>query len=112
MTIQLQQADRFNTGKAELSYILDAPLAMQGLANRFALGANKYSRDNWKKGLPDVQVIDSLMRHLIAFQNGEVYDIDGGYHVDAIVWNSVVLSEQHHKMLNQAEDKANNGKYT
>lgn len=105
------QADRYNEGKPELSYILDAPLAMKGLANRFSLGAKKYSRDNWKKGLPDVQVIDSLLRHLIAYQNGEVYDSDGGLHVDAIVWNAVVLSEQHHKMLNKAEDKIINGKY-
>ena len=91
------QADRYNTGKPELSYILDAPLAMEGLANRFSLGAKKYSRDNWKKGLPDVQVIDSLLRHLKAYQNGEALDEDGGNHVDAIVWNAVVLSEQYHK---------------
>jgi hypothetical protein len=92
-----EQADRYNTGKPELSYILDAPLAMEGLANRFSLGAKKYSRDNWKKGLPDVQVIDSLLRHLKAYQNGEALDEDGGNHVDAIVWNAVVLSEQYHK---------------
>lgn len=91
------QADRYNAGKPELSFILDAPLAMEGLANRFSLGAKKYSRDNWKKGLPDVQVIDSLLRHVSAYQNGEENDPDGGYHVDAIVWNAVVLSEQYHK---------------
>lgn len=94
-----EQADRYNEGKPELSYILDAPLAMQGLANRFALGAKKYSRDNWKKGLPDTQVIDSLLRHLSAYQNGEMHDEDGGLHVDAIVWNAVVLSEQYHKAM-------------
>src|SRR3546814_8933892 len=44
------QADRYNTGKPELSYLFDAPLAMEGLAQRFSLGAKKYSRDNWKKG--------------------------------------------------------------
>lgn len=91
------QADRYNDGKAELSYLFDAPLAMYGLASRFSLGARKYSRDNWKLGLPDIQVIDALLRHLSAYQNGEVYDPDGGYHVDAIVWNAVVLSEQFHK---------------
>lgn len=89
-----QQADRYNEGKPELSYLLDAPLAMKGLASRFSLGAKKYSRDNWKLGLPTNQVIDSLLRHLIAYQNGELVDEDGGEHVDAIVWNAVVLSEQ------------------
>lgn len=92
-----EQADRYNHGKAQLSFVFDAPLAMEGLANRFELGAKKYSRDNWKKGLPDVQVIDALLRHLSAYQNGETTDPDGGYHVDAIVWNAVVLSEQFHK---------------
>lgn len=95
------QADRYNEGKPELSYIFDAPLAMEGLANRFSLGAKKYSRNNWKKGFPQEGIIDSLLRHLSAFQNGEVYDFDGGLHVDAIVWNAVVLSEQHHQMLLQ-----------
>jgi hypothetical protein len=91
-------ADRFNEGKPELSYILDAPLAMQGLANRFSLGAKKYARNNWKGGFEDSSLIDSLLRHLTAYQNGEVVDeADGGYHVDAIVWNAVVLSEQYHK---------------
>ena len=97
---------RYNEGKPELSFILDAPLAMKGLAERFALGARKYPRHNWKKGFQQESLIDSLLRHLLAFQNGEVYDEDGGLHVDAIVWNSVVLSEQHHKMLN--ESKVNN----
>ena len=92
-----QRADRFNTGKPELSFVFDAPLAMEGLANRFALGAKKYARDNWKKGLPDIEIIDALLRHLSAYQNGESTDPDGGYHVDAIVWNAVVLSEQFHK---------------
>lgn len=94
---QKKQADRFNEGKPELSFVFDAPLAMAGLANRFSLGARKYSRDNWKLGLPDVQVIDALLRHLSAYQNGETTDPDGGFHVDAIVWNAVVLSEQFHK---------------
>lgn len=89
-----KQADRYNTGKPELSFLMDAPLAMQGLANRFSLGARKYSRDNWKLGLPTKQVIDSLLRHIMAYSNGELTDEDGGEHVDAIVWNAVVLSEQ------------------
>lgn len=102
----MPKADRFNEGKPQLSFILDAPLAMEGLSRRFELGAKKYSRDNWKLGLPDVEVIDSLLRHLVAYHNGEIFDPDGGYHVDAIVWNAVVLSEQFHRRLNQNEEKA------
>jgi hypothetical protein len=93
----MTKADRFNEGKPQLSYVFDAPLAMEGLVRRFELGAKKYSRDNWKKGLDDVEVIDSLLRHLKDYYNGEILDEDGGYHVDAILWNAVVLSEQFHK---------------
>lgn len=92
------RADRFNEGKPKLSYILDAPLAIEGLSNRFELGAKKYSRNNWKKGFDDTSLIDSLLRHLAAYQNGETVDpVDGGYHMDAVVWNAIVLSEQFHK---------------
>jgi len=91
------QALRYNNGKPQLSYLLDAPFAMEGLARRFELGAKKYSRDNWKKGLPDNEVIDCLTRHLMAYHNGEAEDADGGFHVDAILWNAVVLSEQFYK---------------
>lgn len=92
-----EKADRYNEGKPQLSYLLDAPLAMKGLARRFELGAAKYSRNNWKKGLDDVQVMDSLLRHLMAYANGDAHDEDGGEHVDAILWNAVVLSEQYHQ---------------
>lgn len=88
---------RYNEGKPQLSYLLDFPLAAKGLAARFEIGAKKYGRDNWKKGLDETQIIDSLMRHLLAFNNGEVYDEDGGLHVDAILWNAAVLSEHAHK---------------
>ncbi len=92
------KADRFNEGKPQLSYLLDAPLAMEGLAKRFELGAKKYGRNNWKKGLNTLEIIDSLLRHLSAYQNGELTDeADGGYHVDAILWNALVLSEQFHQ---------------
>lgn len=92
------KALRYNEGKPQLSYVFDAPLAMEGLAARFELGAKKYSRNNWKKGMDDNVIIDCLLRHLSKFQNGEDCDqADGGYHVDAILWNAVVLAEQYHK---------------
>ncbi len=93
-----EKALRYNEGKPQLSYLLDFPLAAKGLAARFELGAKKYERDNWKKGLDNLELIDSLLRHLVKLHNGEWFDPkDGGTHVDAVVWNAVVLSEQMHK---------------
>jgi hypothetical protein len=101
------KAARFNTGKVDYSYIFDAPLAMEGLCSRFELGAKKYNRDNWKKGLDEKQLIASLLRHLKDFQQGLYVDTkDGGYHIDGVLWNAVVLAEQFHR-LRLAKEKNN-----
>jgi hypothetical protein len=99
-------ADRYNSEKPELSYILSAPGALKGLAEVFSYGATKYSRDNWKKGFWQNQLLDSLMRHLLAVANGEELDLnpetgkaDNGYsglpHVDHLLWNALILAEQY-----------------
>lgn len=94
---EYNQADRFNEGKTELSYIFDAPKACEGLANRFAIGSDKYGRNNWKSGLKWVELLDCFDRHRLAFQNGEELDEETGQpHVWAMVWNIFVLVEMYH----------------
>ena len=89
------KAMRHNTGKPQLSFILDAPTAMNGLAEVFAMGSEKYERDNWKKGLDKNEIIDSLLRHLMAFKNGEAIDSESGKsHTHHVHWNALVLAEQ------------------
>lgn len=90
------KAKRYNSGKPRLSAILDNPLALNGLALRFGFGIDKYGRGNYKKGFPYSELIDSAMRHLMAFQNGELSDPEHPEtdHLDAALWNMLILSEQ------------------
>lgn len=89
-----EQAMRFNEGKPELGYLLDFPHAIVGMASVAAFGAEKYERDNWKKGLPANQVINSLLRHLTSLKAGEVEDLESGLlHTSHITWNAMALAE-------------------
>ena len=89
------QGSRFNQGKAELSLVLEASEALKGAAAVLTFGKKKYSRGNWKKGLPVTQIIDSLTRHMLAYLDPEQADLDaetGLPHVDHILVNALFLA--------------------
>lgn len=86
-------ATRHNQGKVQLSYILEADVAVAGACRVFEFGAVKYARKDWKKGLEPNEIIDSLLRHLTSYQNGEVLDPESGLpHVDHITCNALFLA--------------------
>ena len=86
-------AMRFNSNKPQLSYMLDADIAMNGMCKVFEFGAKKYARSNWKKGLPANEIMDSMLRHMQAYTNGEVLDQESGLpHIDHITCNAVFLA--------------------
>ena len=100
------KALRYNKGKAPLSYVTSAKYALEGCAEVFAFGAEKYDRDNWKKGLPSNEIIDSLLRHLTQYQEGETHDEESGcHHLDHILCNAIFLAYHHNGKKEEAECK-------
>lgn len=63
--------------------------ALTRLAKHFENGAKKYGDSNWRKGIPLHRYLDSAMRHLVKFMDGE-RDED---HAIAVAWNIMCLVE-------------------
>ena len=78
----------------KLRYELIPPDALAALAYVYTIGAKKYDDWNWRKGMSWSRVYGALMRHLIAWQQGETYDRDDGQeHLAAVAWCAFTLME-------------------
>lgn len=85
------RGSRFNSGKPRFD-LIDG-LAMEGLARVLTKGAEKYAAHNWRKGMPYMEVIASLERHIARIKQGEDIDSETGLlHADHIQCNAMFLS--------------------
>lgn len=86
------QALRYNKDKVQLSLI--PQVALVELAKVLQVGATKYERDNWRKGLPYTSVLDSIQRHLTMFAAGQNNDEETGLsHIAHVMCNCAFLLE-------------------
>jgi hypothetical protein len=69
---------KFDTGKPQFSLIPVSAITEEALV--LAYGAEKYGRDNWRKGMDWTRLIDAALRHIYAFSNGEDLDLETGRH--------------------------------
>lgn len=85
------KAERKNSGKPKLSMVaLDC---LVPCAQVLAFGARKYARDNWRKGMPVTEILDSLLRHIASMQKGERIDQESGLsHIGHIQCNAMFLA--------------------
>lgn len=86
-----QLADRFNEGKIQWS-LVDFK-SLEPMVRVLEYGAKKYSKDQWKLGLPTLEVCESLLRHTFAFMNGEDNDSESLLsHIGHIQCNAMFLA--------------------
>lgn len=80
------KGSRFNKGKLRWS-LVDLKY-LEGLVQVLMMGAEKYSEYNWQKGLPTLEIYESLMRHIVAWRSGEDKDKESGLdHIDHAICN-------------------------
>jgi len=64
-------------------YDLLPPLAIRRLAQHYENGAVKYGDRNWEKGQPQSRYMDSALRHLFSYLDGQRNED----HLAAAAWN-------------------------
>lgn len=64
-------------------------MAIMEVAKVCELGANKYGRENWRKGQPLSRYFDSAMRHLFKF----AMNWNDEPHLPMAIWNLMCLLE-------------------
>lgn len=73
-----------------------------GTAEALAFGAEKYTRDNWLKGMAWSRVTDAALRHILAFNDGEDFDPESGLlHLKHAASNLAFLIEYFEKGLGE-----------
>lgn len=91
---------KFDSGKAKLSMIPRPSL--EAIAEVFQYGANKYGKNNYRKGMQYSRLIDAAMRHLVAFADREDVDSESGLsHLAHCATNLCMLIEYTKKGLGE-----------
>jgi len=105
----MERADRFNTGKRQWS-LVDFK-SLEPLVKVLEYGAVKYSPHNYKKGLPITETCESLLRHTMAFLEGEDIDPESGLeHVGHIMANAMFLAYNMREKKEIYDNRFKNGK--
>lgn len=88
-----EQALRFNTGKTSYKEIY--PKFIEAIAEVMSKSRAKYPEFNWTKSTNFSTPLDSLHRHLAAFENGEDFDKESqSQHLAHIATNVMFLMYQ------------------
>lgn len=73
---EIEPGLKFDGDKLPLDLL--SPTLMTGIAKVLAFGANKYGARNWEKGMSWSRPYAALLRHMLAFWQGEELDPETG----------------------------------
>lgn len=94
----INKAINHNEGKPRPSLVLvDTPNALAEEIKVSELGAKEYGRDNWKAGGEEFLAdnLDSILRHILAYSQGQVIDPKSGCHHLAHVRRRCAIALEH-----------------
>ena len=88
---QVQQAIRHNQGKVQWS-LVDFK-SFEPMVRVLEFGQERYGRNNWRKGMPATQIIESMLRHIYKMLDGELVDEESLLeHIGHIQCNAMFLA--------------------
>lgn len=80
-------------GKPRISLIPREALEQE--ARAFQRGVEKYQENNWRLGMNYTRLIDAMLRHTVAYMEGENNDEEGIPHLASIRANAGILLDYH-----------------
>ncbi len=85
-------ANKDRTNKPPLDLV---PFSLtESAARAFAFGTTKYSKHNWRKGMPTSWIVRSLLSHIGKWNEGEDCDVESGLsHLDHVAACTAMLIE-------------------
>jgi len=87
----LEKGLRFNQGKRKWSYVNFKSL--EPMVEVLEFGAKKYAPFNWQKGLKKDEILESMLRHVVAMIDGETVDKESGIsHIGHVMCNAMFYS--------------------
>ena len=100
----MEKGLRYN--KEKLKWSLVDFESLEEMVKVLEFGAEKYEPDNWKRGLPTLEICESLLRHVFAYMRGEDIDPESGRsHIGHILCNGMFLSYMQNKKPNMDNRK-------
>ena len=94
---------KFDEGKAQLSLLPYGPLS--DVARVLGFGAEKYAKNNWRKGMAWSRLYDAALRHILAAASGEDADPETGLPHEAHAICCLLFLLEYRKTRGELDDR-------